>query len=359
MSGRSVLIIVPGVTIGGAQKNFTQLFKSLQQQKVDVHMLSLSTNLGALDFFDLPYPRFVFDWNKYPAWIRRLPFSSPLVILSFLVRSYILLRPSLLYSFQTTTNWYVFLSSLFFSHKIILCERNSPSRSSHYLGRIVSYIPYFFASISSFNSLEQFVFFSSLPFSRFGRPVLVSNIRPKVNPSQASYQESCYYTLVFVSRDVPHKNLDLFVDLCRRFDESSHVSAVAFTVSQRSIDLTGVRIPFSLRLFESPDFSEFVNPIMVFLSLYEGSPNVLIEASSNSVPIVSFSLQSILGPVDLHLAQSFVSLVPPGDLVSLQKSCLALMSRESFLLASESSSGFYALFFKHPQLIDLYFLLED
>ena len=110
MSGRSVLIIVPGVTIGGAQKNFTQLFKSLQQQKVDVHMLSLSTNLGALDFFDLPYPRFVFDWNKYPAWIRRLPFSSPLVILSFLVRSYICC-PS---AYFKTTNWYVFLSSLFF-----------------------------------------------------------------------------------------------------------------------------------------------------------------------------------------------------------------------------------------------------
>ena len=37
------------------------------------------------------------------------------------------------------------------------------------------------------------------------------------------------------------------------------------------------------------------------------------------------------GSVDL-ISQSFVSLVPPGDLVSLQKSCLALMSRESIFL---------------------------
>ena len=122
-----------------------------------------------------------------------------------------------------------------------------------------------------------------------------------MTPSPVFYQESRYYTLVFVSRDVPHKNLDLFVDLCRRFDESSNVSAVAFTVSQRSIDLTGVRIPFSLRLFESPDFSEFVNPIMVFLSLYEGSPNVLIEASSNSVPIVLFSFRVFWDPLTFIL----------------------------------------------------------
>jgi len=295
-SQERVALIVPNLLLGGAQRAIVHLFDQMDNENVvEVHLISLTNissnnyNVGVLDVDRNRYNVHVLEFSK----IRHCYLG-----LSLTLRR---LRISTVLTTVTHVNQYILLMNRFLplNVKIIVRETNMLSlkyKRSDLLGKIFSkYYNYLYSTADKIIAQSQDMKrdLEELYPDIIGKTIVINNpINLKsINHSSREYQVRHTNFILILGHLTKQKNHVLLIQIISNFpdvrllvigdgpEKSSLVQLAAYLGVDDRIEFLGFMpnpFPYLMR-------AKFI----VLPSLYEGFPNVLLEALACGIPILA------------------------------------------------------------------------
>ena len=299
MSGRKILILTNTFSRGGAELNALELAQRLRSRKLIVEMMA--TKIGKES-----NPRFGGNSShllEHNTFSRFVDYLLKVKRLRKIIRSG---EYSIIISYLTNVNILLLISGLGCSYKGIVCERSSPfvrPRNTALRGlRNLLYTKAYkvvlqtecCASYYRRNGLDNLAVIPN-----FIRTFNVTKVEPAFK-----FDDNIRYLLT-VGRSIESKNIKFLMGVFELL--ASKISNVEFIVigdgerHQELIDFKSVlNSRDSIHLIRGTErLDRFYekSDVFLFASLYEGFPNVLVEAMKYSLPVVA--LDCMCGPADI------------------------------------------------------------
>ena len=204
---------------------------------------------------------------------------------------------------------------------------------------------YNFATVIVCNSKESSKYFKNLLFIKKKKVYTIYN-PIFINKNQRKYKRD-RYELVTIGRLEKQKNL---VGLIKAFKMVSEKNPkVRLTIVGKGSEKSSLKeLVNNLKINSFVKFKNFSNPkkfyeqkgVFILNSFFEGLPNVLIEALSYKIPIISSNCQS--GPKEILKNGKFGYLININDEIDLSKKIEHVISKYSEALA-RAEKGFKSL----------------
>jgi glycosyltransferase involved in cell wall biosynthesis len=326
---RKILIIIPSLAGGGAERVAVNLSKGLDKYGYNVVMLTVRST--EFDFYELPpaVERIALANDKY------LQSTSNHIFVPFIrlikIRSIIKeIQPQIILGMVTKANIYAILASIGLGIPVVISERNYPPRQP--LGwfiRLLRKIIYRGASVIvvlTQNSGKWFkknvpgVQVEIIP-NAIAWPL--SELKPRVNVKDYFSDDE----LVFLSVGRLHiqKGHDLLIKAFTTIIAQNHKTKLAILgegEERKKLSDLIKREGVQENVFLVGSVGNIADwyaraDVFVLSSTYEGFPNVLLEALSAGCACISFDCND--GPRELIQNGINGMLVPPEDIDSLAK----------------------------------------
>ncbi len=305
-TANDITFIIADMGSGGAQRVAVNLVKAWVDQGQRVHVITWKPPES--DFF------------QFPAEVRRSvlgprPQNSGRVAAHLSnIKAMIRIRRSLrqdkpkaVVSFITVTNIFVILASLGLKPRLVVSERNDPTRqNAGPIWAALRWILYRFADVVTANSQQAVQAMSSYVPAR--KLAVVHN--PVTLPAEVAVSERSEI-LLNIGRLVPQKGQDLIItalSLLGAKAENWRIEVFGEGPERQNLIALSKRLGVAERVSlpgTVPDPSPYYRRAGIFVlsSLYEGTPNVLLEAMAHGMAcVVSDSVPGALEHVEDHVS---------------------------------------------------------
>lgn len=236
-------------------------------------------------------PNFYFD--------RRLRVYHSLKLLWFLVKTIRRIKPISVLSFGEMYNSFVLLSSFFTNAKYFVSDRSQPNRHWSFFHIKMRKLIYGRA----YGIVAQTRYSKSF----FEKVLNHKNIKVIANPGRDHdfilEQKEKEKAVLYVGRLIKSKRLDILIDVFDKINNPEWELWIVGDGSEREkleIKIKTLNTKNNIMFFgEQKNVGKFYSKaqIFAFTSISEGFPNVLIEALSYGIPLVSFDC--VAGPSDI------------------------------------------------------------
>jgi GalNAc-alpha-(1->4)-GalNAc-alpha-(1->3)-diNAcBac-PP-undecaprenol alpha-1,4-N-acetyl-D-galactosaminyltransferase len=324
-------LVIPSLQSGGMERVMTELAKFFCSQKVfEVHLVLYG--LSREIYYPIPEniivhkPSFEFD-NSKRTW-------STLKTLWFLRQEIHKLHPDTVLSFGEFWNNLVLLSTLGLGYPIFVSDRSQPNKS---LGFFHDHLrkwlyPKARGVIAQTEKAREIYskIYHHKNFKVIGNPIRPIINHCKINPVRNNI-------VLMVGRLITTKHQDRLIDIFLRISNPhwklvivgyDHLKQNHSERLQKIIDDNRAQDRIILAGKQSDVESYYLeSKIFAFTSSSEGFPNVIGEALSAGLPVVSYDCEA--GPSDLIIHGENGFLVPVFDDEAFQKYLELLMSDDS------------------------------
>lgn len=324
MNRKKILFYHPVFSDGGAEKTNLLVSEELSK-KFDIIFLSNSFSTK-------------FDKEIKRIGIKKMKLVSPRTITSFFEIKRIIkkLKPDLIFPIQTHANILVILINLLFFKnklKIICCERLSPqSYNKNFKGKIIIFLAkilYKYADKIICNSKglsnEIKEISNSKNVTHIYNPTLKNNFKKlayKNKVNEKPFLNKKKKIIISIGRFDENKNQMMLLKAINNLENKKDLEVVLLGEGYKKKDLIDYskKVNFRNKLhilgFKKNPYPYLVkSDLFVLTSNFEGLPNVLIEAMSLGIPIISTNSPS--GPKEILLNGKAGFLIERNDYKSL------------------------------------------
>jgi len=309
-----IILVIPTLSHGGAERVISELANSLTSYGHDVYMVLW---IGGKRFYHLDSRVNIIDFGS-PHGSKLDNILSLFKIIYKLRKLYRLETPDAVVSFLTRSNILVLLSGFFMDVKIYISERNSPNVWDNHSKIVLALRNFTYRYVTGFiaqteeakrASEERFGIKKSRvipnPMKQLTIPSNIKKDKIILNVGRLEEQKGQKYLMeAFAMIAMPEWKLVILGEGSKR-EELEKYAAVLGIVNQ-------VIMPGSVK---NIDEWYAKASIFAFPSLYEGFPNALAEAMAAGLPCVSFDCDT--GPRDLIVDGINGYLVPVGNVKEL------------------------------------------
>jgi GalNAc-alpha-(1->4)-GalNAc-alpha-(1->3)-diNAcBac-PP-undecaprenol alpha-1,4-N-acetyl-D-galactosaminyltransferase len=327
-----ILLVISSLSCGGAERVVTLIANELIKD-FEVRVLCIR---DAKPFYTIKDSITVDSLSYYPRGIFKIPLVGN-IILVFRIMSYIrCFKPSIIIAFMITTAISTWIATLPFGIPVVFASRNNPIRYSTQLDMIRKILlPYFYAGLSGCvlqtKQGRDFVAAHYSPTKTF----VIPNPAPVVLPSPRSPERQ--KTILAVGRLVPQKG---FENLLSAFAAAKPTDWTLKIIGQGPL---GPQLKQKCQELEihrrvsflppTPDIYDHYLTASIFIlsSIYEGFPNVLLEAMAHGLPCISTNCPT--GPSEIISHNVNGVLVPITSTSKLSEELTRLMNNSDLRLS--------------------------
>jgi glycosyltransferase involved in cell wall biosynthesis len=327
---KNIALVIGQLSLGGSEKQLFLLSKGLQKSNYNVLVIVLSSIVE-------PYGRMLKEMGVEVIYIKkRLPYIDFFRI--FHLRKKIKdNKINIVYSFSLTANYYSFFSVLFEQNIIFISgSRNIETDRGRFL-KIIDDIIIRNSKALITNSQSNLVYIKGIskkPESIKG--FVINNgidISTKKNIKKINVEQNI--TIGTIALFKKQKNYPLFIEFCNsiasKYEKITFISIGHGPEFEKMVryakenNLDG-KLKFVGNTIDAEKIMEKNFDIFILTSYKEGLPNVLMEAMSFGIPVVSTNVGGVKELID-HKKTGF--LVPSNDLNGLVKYCSQLIKSSS------------------------------
>ena len=344
MNRKKILFYHPEFSDGGAEKTNLLISEELSK-KYNIIFLS--------NFFSTK-----FDQDMKRIGIKKIKLNSSRTITSFFEIKKIIkkLKPDLVFPVQTHANILLILMKLLFFNnnlKIVCCERLSPqSYNKNFKGKVILFLAkilYRYADkiICNSKGLSDEIkrISNSNNITYIYNPTLKNNFKNLANKFKVNEKpflnKGKRKIIISIGRFDENKNQMMLLRAINNLKKKMNVEVVFLGEGHKKDDLIkySKKINFSNNLYflgfkKNPYPYLLKSDLFVLTSNFEGLPNVLIEAMSLGVPIISTDSPS--GPKEILLNGKAGFLIRRNDHKSLSSKIDLFLSRPNIFIKKKS-----------------------
>lgn len=323
---KNILFAIGQLTNGGAERVISVLANQFFELGYNVTVLTI-----AGDYPGYPLSTGI---NYLPIVCKSKYRVIRLLERLFMIRKYIAkTNADVVVSFLADVNIHVLIANLLQRTKIIISERNDPSKNpdKKYI-RAIRNILYILADGTVFQTEDAQNYFKNVIKKR---SIIIPN--PVKSELPVPYQGIRKKTIVTACRLTPQKNLKLLIDSFSKLnaeypDYTLHIYGDGELKNelQNYIDCLGLKNKIQLMGFNNKLHEEIVSAQMFVISSdYEGMSNSLLEAMAIGLPVIS--TDSPIGGAKMLIENNINGiLVPLKDVDSLHKSMKKIIESSEF-----------------------------
>lgn len=323
---KNIALVIGQLSLGGSEKQLYLLAKGLKKTNNNVSIIVLSSIAA-------PYSKLLKDIGiNVVCFRRRLPYFD-IFRIARLRKKLIEDNIKIVYSFSLTVNYYLFFSTLFLKNIIFISgSRNIETDRGGFLEFIDDIIIRKSKALitNSKSNLDYLKRISNKPNSING--LVIKNgidISPRKSNIETNIKQKI--TIGTVALFKKQKNYPLFIDLCKsialKYDKINFISVgdgpefkkMSHYAKENNLDgklnFVGNSIDAGKIMKENID-------IFILTSYKEGLPNVVMEAMSFGIPVISTNVGGVNELIE-HKKTGF--LVPSNDLKGLVDYCSQLI----------------------------------
>lgn len=338
-----VLLVIGGLSFGGAERVISNLANSLSNNGDDVTLVGMFTKEAA------------YKLNNNIHFINGVNGKSSLDSILKLRKIIKMTEPDVLLSFLTHINIATIIANFALKIPIVISERNDPSRSPSQISRkIMRSIFYPFASGIVFQTKEAQEYFSKkiqkksvvIPNSLNLENLVFGNDREEI-ADEVSCELKNEIKIISVGRLVPQKRhnkvIEVFSEILNENQQKNYKLEIWGEGPERkNIEnlIEELNIKENVLLMgESEKIHHEMRKASIFVmySEFEGMPNSLIEAMALGLPVISSNCRSG-GPNFLIDNNINGILTPLNDAKQLKKSIKMLLENEAMRSALGSNA---------------------
>jgi GalNAc-alpha-(1->4)-GalNAc-alpha-(1->3)-diNAcBac-PP-undecaprenol alpha-1,4-N-acetyl-D-galactosaminyltransferase len=296
---KKICLVIPSLQAGGMERVMTQLLDSFScKPDLEIHLILYGINQDIFyaipDNINIHYPDFVFNNDKR--------FFSTLKTLFFLRSKIYVIKPYSILSFGEYWNSLVLISLLGTKNRVFVSDRCQPNKS---LGKIHDalrrYLYPLAAGVIAQTSQAKEIYlnlFKNKNIKVIGNPITIHKHTNK------TVRENI---ILSVGRLIDSKNYDRLIRMFSEMDTENWKLVILGGDALKQKNLQKLRamvielgmehkIELMGTVFD-PETYYRKSKIFAFTSSSEGFPNVIGEALSNGLPVISYNC--IAGPTDL------------------------------------------------------------
>lgn len=324
---KNIALIIGQLSLGGSEKQLYLLAKGLKKIKYNVSIIVLSSTSD-------PYGNMLKEIGvNVVCFKRRLPYFD-IFRMARIRKKLIEENINIIYSYSLTANFYSFFSTFFLKNIIFISgSRNieiDRSRLLKFLDDIIirkskalitnskSNLDYLKGISYKPNSINGFVIKNGI------------DITPQKNKNRKNLKQKI--TIGTVALFKKQKNYSLFIDLCKsislKYDKINFIS-IGYGPEFEKMELYAKennldeKLKFLGNNMDAGKIMEKNFDIFILTSYKEGLPNVVMEAMSFGIPVVSTNVGGVKELIE-HKKTGF--LVPSNDLEGLVYYCSQLIN---------------------------------
>ena len=331
MKQKKLIIFMPSFEGGGAEKNFFIISNFLSRHFDKVYLITAEKNLSKkLNDIETIYPK-----SNY--WRNKGRFKKYLICIYFLIKLLIKNKKIIVFSFQA--NLYAILTSKIFGTKVVSRSNSSPSGwSKNFIKNLIYKIVFNFANVLIVNSKE---FKKEIKKKFIINPVHIYNPLNKNEILKLSEKktENLYpkntLKIINVGRLVDQKDQLTLLRAINSIKNSIKLKLVIIgrgknkQIKKNYIKLN--KISNLVKIFYTSNPFPYIKQADVFIlsSVFEGLPNVLLEAITLKKFVISSSCPT--GPKEILDNEKGGFLYKPGDYQNLAKKIMKYNENKNLL----------------------------
>lgn len=283
---KKIIFIISELSEGGTQKTVKQLINKFYNDNFSINIITFEKKKNYkfikknIKYFNLN--KNYQSKNKFYGIFNNI--NRIILIRRILKKN----NKSSIISFLTSTNIISVFANLFLNNKLILSERNDPSRQPiNYYWKILRFFFYRFSNKIICNSKQALIYYSK--FISLGKLKYIPNYINLKN----SFKSSQSKIILSIGRMHMQKGFDILI---KGFGESKarQLKWKLVLIGNGPEKKKLQNLVKSLNLKDNIQFINYSNPfkwykkasIFALLSRYEGTPNVVLEAASFKLPII-------------------------------------------------------------------------
>ena len=352
---KKLVIYIPSIEMGGVEKNLFYISDYLLKKDIDFYIITANTNKKK--FFN---SRVKFICPKSSKWNNSSRIIKTLVCLSLIIKKLTFKNISVL-SFQS--NVLIILLSKLLSIKIIIRLNTSTDK---YINNFIK--RFFFKKIYSMSNV---IIVNSLEFKKNLKKVLKLNsikiFNPVKNVNTNKKLKIDHFT---------NFNGVKIMSIGRLTDQKNQITILKSLdiLKKKKIDFrfyligAGYKLDTLKQYVEDHNLSKHVkfggykananeyigsSDLFILSSIYEGLPNVLIEAQLQNVPIISSSCST--GPKEILLNGKLGYLFKVGNHISLSKMIINFSKNKKNFLDKAKLAKKYLYRFDYEKNLNEYY----
>lgn len=329
---RTICLIIHGLPVGGMEKVMALLanyFANKPQQSVHILLYGNSRNTFYVlnDKIAIHTPGYNYTEQKRIIYIIRT--------LQFIRKTVRKIKPDTILSFGEFWNNFVLTALIFSSNCIYISDRSQPGKDLGVFHNKLRKLLYPTAS--------GFIVQTEFAAQVARKEHLNKNIAVIPNPIQLNSQSEKFVReniILFVGRIIKTKHIDRLISIYSNLAGQGWRLHIVGEDTQRQEEMKKIKKLISIYNLENEVFIfPFQNKlnnfykrskIFAFTSSSEGFPNVIAEALSNGLPVVSYDC--ISGPADMIINEKNGFLIPLFRDIEFEERLRLLMANEKLLI---------------------------
>ena len=327
MENNRICFAIPSLNLGGMERVTIEIANFIKNNS-DYEVTIIKLAKSEKNFYEVPAgvtlvePDFLFN--------RKLRIYHSFKLLFFLIKTIKQINPVSILSFGEMYNSFVLLSSFFTNTKYFVSDRSQPDRNWGFFHIQMRKLLYgrAFGIVAQTTYAKKYL----------EKELEHRNIKVIPNPLRRNDYEigEKDKIILYVGRLIASKRVDLLIDA---FEEVSNSDWKLWIVgdgpefNKLENKITNLKTRSLIKFFGAKkNVGEFYSKakIFAFTSISEGFPNVLIEAQSYGLPIISFDC--IAGPADIINDAENGFLIPLLNTKEFSKKLVVLMTDETLLM---------------------------
>jgi GalNAc-alpha-(1->4)-GalNAc-alpha-(1->3)-diNAcBac-PP-undecaprenol alpha-1,4-N-acetyl-D-galactosaminyltransferase len=326
MKSNTICLAIPSLNLGGMERVMIEISKYIENNS-EYEVVIIKLARSDQDFYTVPdgvrvvQPNFLFN--------RRLRVFYTFKLLWFLIKTIRSIKPISVLSFGEMYNSFVLLSSFFTNTKYFVGDRSQPDKKWGFFHEQFRRLIY----KRAYGIVVQTTYAKDF----FKKELNHKNIQVIPNPLRNHEYEKIEKEkiVIYTGRLIASKKVDLLI---ASFDNINNPEWKLWIVGdgiERENLETGIKnlkTKNNIIFFGAQkNVGEFYSKakIFAFTSISEGFPNVLIEAQSYGIPIISFDC--VAGPSDIIDDGQNGFLIPLLDSITFEQKLALLMNNEDLL----------------------------
>jgi glycosyltransferase involved in cell wall biosynthesis len=326
---KKLCLIIPDFNVGGMQRVMSELaWYYSSKENLTIHLILYGSKRSP--FYPLPENASVHEPPKKLEGKSKIYYFF--YIIPYLRKTIRAIEPDTILSFGEMWNNIVMIALLGLKYPIFLSDRCKPDKKFGIIhGNLRRLLYPRSKGIISQTEIAKSLYLKQFKHSNI---VVVGNPIRSIDISSGDFEKE--NIVLSVGRMIPSKNFDLLIDAFLDINKENWNLVIL------GDDVPGYKVKFSLlkkvadnhacqKVFlpghvSNVDHYYKTSKIFAFMSNSEGFPNVIGEAMSAGLPVISFDC--VAGPSDMIINEKTGYLVPFGDQMTFRQKLEILMNNE-------------------------------